>query len=77
MTKEEFHTIILNDLVGGSSAYYELTNWAKGALRSSEINTFNESVSSGNLEKSKLAVARLLARYVVANGRPPYTLIGN
>ena len=67
----------LKDLVGGAEAYSELVTWAKDGLKEVEINSFNDSVSSSNLKVSKLAVAGLLARYVVANGRPPYLTTGN
>lgn len=66
----------LKDLVGGDCAYSELTRWAMSGLKEAEINSFNDSVSSSNLKVSKLAIAGLLAKYVVANGRPPYLTSG-
>jgi len=62
----------LKDLVGGAEAYSELITWAKDGLKEAEINSFNDSVGSSNLKVSQLAVAGLLARYVLSNGRPPY-----
>ena len=67
----------LKDLVGGAEAYSELVTWAKDGLKEVEINSFNDSVSSSNLKVSKLAVAGLLARFVLANGRPPYLTMGH
>ena len=67
----------LKNLVGGAEAYSELVTWAKDALKESESNSFNNSVGSSNPKVSQLAVAGLLARYVVANGRPPYIPTGN
>ena len=74
----EYFTAIdsLKELVGGADAYSELTRWAKDGLEKVEINSFNSSVSSSNLRVSKLAVAGLLSRYVLANGRPPYLTTG-
>jgi predicted DNA-binding transcriptional regulator len=67
----------LKELVGGSEAYSKLIAWAKDELKEAEINSLNSSVSSSNLKVSRLAIAGLLARYVVANGRPPYLTTGN
>ena len=67
----------LKNLVGGAEAYSELITWAKDALKGSEIVAFNLVISNSNHERSKVTVAGLLARYVVANGRPPYITTGN
>jgi hypothetical protein len=67
----------LRDLVGGAEAYSELVTWAKDGLKEVEINSFNNSVGSSNPKMSQLAVAGLLAKFVLANGRPPYLTTGN
>ena len=59
---------IIQDSVGGEKAYSKLIDWAGSNLDEKAINAFDSTVSSGNVQMIKLAVAGLKAEYDSANG---------
>ena len=69
--RASLHTAELKNSVGGDTAYEEMTQWAKANMTPSEINAYNASVSSSNIDAAKLALAGLKARYTAANGKEP------
>ena len=69
--RASLHTAELKNSVGGDQAYEEMTQWAKVNMTSSEINAYNASVSSSNIDAAKLALAGLKARYTASNGKEP------
>ena len=75
--KAALHEASLKDSAGGSKAYEEMTNWAKATMTPAEIDAYNLSVSSSNIEAAKLAIAGLRARYESANGREPKLQMGS
>ncbi len=64
------------NIAGGQQAYTEMIQWAAQNLSTDEINAFNTSVNSGNLEQAKLSVQGLLARYTEAEGNEPKLVKG-
>lgn len=69
--RASLHTAELKNSVGGDQAFNEMTQWAKATLTPSEINAYNASVSSSNIDAAKLALSGLKARYTAANGKEP------
>ncbi len=63
--------------VGGEENYGSLVAWAKTGLNAAEQKNFNEAVNSGDLNKAKLALDGLSARYTKANGKAPNLLAGD
>ncbi len=64
------------DVVGGQQGYTEMIQWAAQNLTADEINAFNTSVNSGNLEQAKLSVQGLMAKYTAAEGNEPQLVKG-
>jgi len=60
---------------GGAEAYGSLVSWAKSALSESEKVAFNDSVTSGDPARAKLAVEALTARHAKTHGTPPQNLL--
>lgn len=60
---------------GGTEAYGSLIEWAKTNLTDAEKIAFNESVTSGNPAKAKLAVEALAGRHAAKRGAPPSSLL--
>lgn len=60
---------------GGTEAYGALIEWAKTNLTEAEKVAFNESVTSGNPAKAKLAVEALAGRHAAKRGAPPGSLL--
>ena len=61
----------LKGLVGGDDKYSEIINWAKDNLTTAEIDAYNKSVNSGDMETTKLAVLGLQARHSGSEGIEP------
>lgn len=75
--KASLHEASLKDSAGGSKAYEDMTSWAKATMTPAEIDAYNLSVSSSNIEAAKLAIAGLKSRYEAANGREPKLQMGS
>ena len=60
----------VHDSVGGTENYNELVNWASDNWSQDEIDAFNESVDSPNINQVMLAVRGVQAQYNLANGDP-------
>lgn len=60
----------VHDSVGGTENYNELVNWASDNWSQDEIDAFNDSVDSPNINQVMLAVRGLQAQYNLANGDP-------
>jgi len=57
------------DIKGNAADDYDaMTEWAGQNLTDSEMDTYNEVVTTGSVEHAKLAVSGLHARYQAANG---------
>lgn len=69
--RASLHQAELKNSVGGDQAYTEMTQWAAATMTPSEINAYNASVSSSNIDAAKLAMAGLKARYTASNGKEP------
>lgn len=72
---QQFSTSIKAE-IGGDDAYAEMVAWAKVNLSPSEIEVFNQAVSTGNADQAKLAVLGLNARFNKANGVEPRLIQG-
>ena len=57
--------------MGGDDKYSEIINWAKDNLTTAEIDAYNKSVNSGDMETTKLAVLGLQARHSGSEGIEP------
>ena len=66
----------VRDVVGGESEYNKIVGWASENMPQSDVNSFDELVSSGNVGAIKLAVAGLKAQYENANGYEGKMLTG-
>lgn len=63
--------------VGGEEAYGEMITWATSNLNDSEKELFNDAVmKSGDINKAKMAVAGLQAKFTKAGGKSPNLLGG-
>ena len=71
VAKASLHEADLKGIAGGSQAYDKMVDWAKATMTPSEIDAYNLSVSSTNVDAAKLAISGLKARYESANGREP------
>ena len=58
----------IQNSVGGKSEYDSVVQWASGNLDESQINAFDDLVSTGNVPAIKLAIAGLKSQYDNANG---------
>lgn len=64
------------DVAGGQQGYTEMIQWAAKNLSTEEINAFNTTVNSGNLEQAKLSVQGLMSRYTTSEGNEPRLVKG-
>ncbi len=64
------------DVAGGQQGYTEMIQWAAQNLSTEEINAFNTTVNSGNLEQAKLSVQGLMAKYTTSEGNEPRLVKG-
>lgn len=65
----------ITSAVGGEDKYNAMLTWAKG-LPTAEKQAFNDAVMSRDVNRAKLAVNGMWARYVKANGNPPTLVNG-
>ena len=65
------------NVVGGKDGYTSVVQWAAKNLSSEEIDAFNTTVNSGNLEQAKMAVKGLQARFSSSEGNEPALLTGS
>ena len=66
----------VKDLVGGTQAYDNMSEWAGQNLSETEKTAYNSAVNSKDLEAVKLAVVGLKARYSQATGSEPKLVEG-
>ena len=66
----------VQDVAGGANDYNTLVEWASSNLSKSEIQSFDDLISSGNVGAIKLAVSGLKAQYDNANGYEGRMLTG-
>ena len=71
VAKASLHEAELKGIAGGNESYTKMVDWAKATMTSSEVDAYNLSVSSTNIDAAKLAISGLKARYESANGRDP------
>lgn len=65
----------LFDAAGGEESYKGMLEWASENMADSEIDAFNDSISSGNTSQARLAIDGLVSRYRDNGGAEP-TLLG-
>ena len=63
------------EFAGGEESYKGMTQWASENLPDSEIDAFNDAISSGNTSQARLAIDGLVSRYRDNGGVEP-TLVG-
>ena len=66
-----FQTEVMSATPGGAEKYQDMVAWAKVNMTPEQINAYNTSVSSGNKDQAKLAVAGLGASFKAAVGYEP------
>lgn len=64
------------DAVGGKDTYQAMTEWAQANLSQDEIQAYNSTVESGNVQTALLAVRGLHATFVQKRGSAPVLLKG-
>jgi len=64
------------DSVGGQDNYSNVIEWATENLSDSEIDSYNNTVTTGDMSSVKLALAGLYSRYAGENGVEPTLLRG-
>jgi hypothetical protein len=65
----------LFDAAGGEESYKGMLEWASDNMADSEIDAFNDAISSGNTSQARLAIDGLVSRYRDNGGAEP-TLLG-
>tara|TARA_B100001093_G_scaffold485125_1_gene519163 strand:+ start:296 stop:1021 length:726 start_codon:yes stop_codon:yes gene_type:complete len=73
--KADAYTNELYEFAGGEEPYKEMSQWASENLTNSEIDAFNDSISSGNQSQARLAIDGIISRYRANGGAEP-TLVG-
>ena len=66
----------VKDLVGGTQAYDNMSEWAGNNLNETEKTAYNSAVNGKDLDAVKLAVVGLKARYAQATGSEPKLVEG-
>jgi len=66
----------VKEMVGGTQAYDNMSEWASQNLSETEKTAYNSAVNSKDLESVKLAVVGLKARYSQATGSEPKLVEG-
>ena len=61
----------VQEVVGGGANYEAMTDWASENLSETEIEAFDEVVTTGTVDQAKMAVQGLYARFVSSGGKPP------
>ena len=59
---------VVKNSAGGEAEYGKIINWARESMEQSDIDSFNNLLTTGNVGAIKLAVAGLKAQYQDANG---------
>lgn len=67
----QFQSEVMAVTPGGAEKYSEMVEWAKANLSPAEITAYNASVSTGDKDRAKLAVAGLGASFTAAVGNEP------
>jgi Phage T7 capsid assembly protein len=57
--------------VGGETEFQNASEWASQNLNEAELKAYNEAVESGDINRAKLAVQGLVAKYHSVEGREP------
>lgn len=65
----------LFEFAGGEESYKGMLEWASDNMADSEIDAFNDSISSGNTSQARLAIDGLVSRYRDNGGFEP-SLVG-
>lgn len=65
------------DSIGGKSQLKSMQDWAVSTLSPDDLKAYNDSVSSADVSKVRLAVAGLRDQYVRANGSDPKQFSGS
>ena len=73
--KADAYSNELYQFAGGEEAYQEMSAWASENLSDSEIDAFNDAITSGNQSQARLAIDGMLSRYRDNGGAEP-TLVG-
>tara|TARA_R100001463_G_scaffold132440_1_gene193132 strand:- start:4197 stop:4925 length:729 start_codon:yes stop_codon:yes gene_type:complete len=60
---------------GGEDNYNQMSEWASENMNESEIDAYNEAISSGNASQARLAIDGLLSRYRASGNAEP-NLVG-
>jgi hypothetical protein len=66
----------IKEMVGGTDAYAEMSNWAAENMSEQEKTAYNTAVNSKDIETAKLAVVGLKAKFEKANGSEPKLVEG-
>lgn len=61
---------------GGEESYKGMTEWAADNLSDSEIDAFNDAITSGNTSQARLAIDGMVSRYRDNGGYEPSLLSG-
>jgi len=64
------------ETVGGADNYSKVLEWASDTLSDSEVDSYNNTVTTGDMSSVKLALAGLYSRYAGENGVEPTLLRG-
>jgi hypothetical protein len=64
------------NVAGGKDGYTAMIQWASQNLSAEEIEAFNATVNSGNVEQAKMAVKGLHARFGSSEGNEPHLVTG-
>ena len=75
MAKAEAYTNEIYGFAGGEEAYQEMSEWASENLSDSEIDAFNDAITSGNESQARLAIDGMASRYRDNGGAEP-SLVG-
>jgi len=63
--------------VGGEEAYGSMMEWASTNLNASEVDAYNKTMNSGNIDQIQMSVHGLKARYQAVNGSDPKLISGD
>ena len=61
----------IQQAIGGRENYEAMTDWAQENLNESDIDAYDEIVTSGSVEQAKMAVQGMYARFLSGGGKPP------
>lgn len=65
------------EVAGDEAKFNAMAKWATNGLKPSELTAYNAAVVSGDVERMKLAVAGVRAKYEAANGVAPNLITGD